>query len=398
MIAITGFFRLKQVQTSTGLPVNGSDSGMTLIDLAVFMTVLGLLAVPLIQKYNNDRIFVTKQDSVNRLGIIRQSLSNFYFENNRYPCPSDITLNTNNPNYGHETCTGGGPVRQGGVPFADLKLPIEAALDAWNNRLLYAVTSAQNVAPVAPAPFPVGVITVRQPACGPDPDGINIICDLSLPPTQINNGHWVIVSHGPKGVGARSAEGVLVEICPAAGGPRSEKENCDGNSIFYGLFGTSAHSDIKGSAVNDNYNDDIVLYGNQTFQRIWIYSPLTTALQVQDTITAYLSVGINNPNPQTEVDVMGNILTTNNAADPTDTGNLNTAQMCDRNGDNCMDPGAIGGVNRINCQNSPGQAGLRGIRQNTGSCLNGYLQTATSSCPAGKKVTGFDAVGKVICN
>jgi hypothetical protein len=95
-------------------------------------------------------------------------------------------------------------IRIGGVPVRSLNLPDEFALDAWGNRFSYVVstnlaTPFDSLAAMGYAPDR-GVINIT----GFD-DGVNPPVSLVNPP---GSAHYLIISHGPDGAGARSFEGI----------------------------------------------------------------------------------------------------------------------------------------------------------------------------------------------
>ena len=93
-----------------------NSSGMTLIELAVVLAVVGLMAgaiVPLARSYFQDRI---RTQISTRLDEDRNALLSFWDTRQVLPCP-DTTGD------GQADCSGSGNVLYGTLPFADLGVP-----------------------------------------------------------------------------------------------------------------------------------------------------------------------------------------------------------------------------------------------------------------------------------
>ena len=378
-----------------------SCAGMTLIDMSIMLAVVGLIAVPIIQTYQYYASSKARGITEANMLAIDKAIDDFYFNNGRYPCPSNITLATNSPFYGRETtncptlAVTPGTTREGGVPFITLKIPESMSLDGWGNRLSYTVT--ERLRRPWGMPAPTGVITVH----GSQFDGI------SCAPPQINlflGVHYLVVSHGANGAGATPREGgiVPVQACPAAGALGSERENCDVNNdrVFYhSKCGTTLRAGLT-------FNDDVVSPSVRTTgpQRTWVYNTANT----NNMVTSALNVGVNNPTPAFGLDVIGNIRADNPAGT---NGNIISDEICDINGQNCFNPRAIGGGDpAMNCPNGFNGTSMGGIWDPTPTDPSGdsilhssancgtFLPATGAPCPAGQFITGFDASGVRICN
>lgn len=376
------------------------QSGMTLIDLSIFLMVLGLLTVPLIKVYDGWKYSKARGITDNNIASINKAIADYYFDNRRYPCPAVATDAPNSANFGRENCAGTaipGNMHDGMVPFVTLKIPADMALDGWSNRIRY-VVSTQMVPPIAPpvATFPVTGITLQRFS--------PVSCNGTLNAPQLNT-QIVLVSHGPKGVGAFSSNGTLVQACPGGATPPLEAENCDGDAVFFDDI--CARNDREGP----NYYDDIIYSDDTVPSRIWMYST-SPAADPTDIVSTMQRVGINNPNPfgggpDMGVDVLGNVMSGDGTvANP---GAIVSDALCDVNGANCFTPELIGGVatTRNDCTKNPGQGiGMRGIWGGTEAgdartgarvrCQSSYLPAAATTCPANKYAIGFSG-GRIVC-
>jgi type II secretory pathway pseudopilin PulG len=337
----------------------------------------------------------------NNIAAINMAIANYFYDNGRYPCPALLNIASNQANYGKQNCAGttAGTIRSGSVPFVDLKIPMEMALDGWKNRIDYTV--AVSLSDPATAVFPTTIntdISVLRflpidPATGGQcPGGENM---------PMVNTHFVLVSHGETGAGATSADGNLVATCPAGGAASVESENCNADTVF--------RSDIcaRSNANNASYYDDVVFATNTPPQRIWVYST-AAGNDPSDIVSTIPQIGINNPDPfgntgQAGLDVRGNIVTGDGGAN---LGAIVADTMCDVNAQNCFSPSLIGGPATMmnDCQKNH-SFGMRGIWNGTEAsdsragarvrCQNSFTPSAANVC-APKYAIGFEQ-GKIKC-
>jgi prepilin-type N-terminal cleavage/methylation domain-containing protein len=233
-----------------------NQKGFTLIELAIVMMIAGvlltLLGGAITSFFKQTRISQTET----RIATIETAIDNFLSLNNRLPCPAsptaapgaaafNVEVTTTNCNSA-ATISGAvsvpgrsaSRVRIGTVPVRSLNLPDETALDGWGNRFTYAVT--QVLATNGLYDNTLGSIAIT--------DSVNSLAQQVINPP--NTAHYVLLSHGPTAMGARSQSGVLVEAC---GGTSLDETNCDGTSIF---TRTILNSDTQGT----NFYDDILVF------------------------------------------------------------------------------------------------------------------------------------------
>lgn len=349
------------------------QGGFTLLDLSVSMIVIGLIGAGALQTY---RLYAETKDYGNTLtsfGGLQTAMANFYYENGFYPCPADITMEPGDADYGLAVspCNTGGPPGQyvsGGIPFKDLKIPMEFAIDGWKNKIVYTVT--RRLTNAGTYEIDRGFLNI----VGVDADGNDV---TYTPDSNGYEAHYVIYSAGNDGAGAITAEGQPSgAACPDAGTQPRQNENCDGDSTFF-------HSNFALSkAENENYYDDIVMYATNAPSRIWVEQQNGT-----DIVTG-LSIGIGTDAPTVALDVAGDILA--------DSGNVLADRICDRADapDNCFEPDMIGGTGE-NC----GAAGIRGIRNGEIVCATAVLPESAvpRNCGEGQYVIGIDSDGNLDC-
>jgi prepilin-type N-terminal cleavage/methylation domain-containing protein len=231
------------------------SAGFNLIELAIAMTISGLLMAGFLQDYSimseKARLDTTKQ----RLDDLRSALMTYAVGHERLPCPASPS----GAPPGEDSCAPGAlpdkdviavspsPLKQGdqqneiwigAVPLRDLRLSNEQGLDGWGNRFTFAVSRRLTLPRgMRGNPVPPGIITVQ------DEKGNNVL-DVA------GTGRYVIVSHGPTGAGAWTAQGRQTPCDPVT----LDGKNCSGGDTFV----VSGFSLVAGST----FYDDIVVYDN----------------------------------------------------------------------------------------------------------------------------------------
>lgn len=113
------------------------QSGFTLVEMAVVVFLIGILATLGITALNTQLANAAISATQSREYILKDALMNYLRVNKRLPCPATDST-------GGETRTGGTPSpckgNFGYIPYATLGLPKSAGLDGWNNFFSYAVS------------------------------------------------------------------------------------------------------------------------------------------------------------------------------------------------------------------------------------------------------------------
>ncbi|MEK7801451.1 MAG: hypothetical protein AAB276_03260, partial [Pseudomonadota bacterium] len=147
-----------------------NQGGYTLLMMAMSLMVIGVISVGGLQAYN---IYSVKQKlalNEKRVADIIQKVQAYRQLYGRLPCPASLDAARNSAAYGQESncadvatiatgnCVGGicvvagarplvSPrVRIGAIPFRVLQADESEVVDAYNNRMLYAVTETLGVA------------------------------------------------------------------------------------------------------------------------------------------------------------------------------------------------------------------------------------------------------------
>jgi prepilin-type N-terminal cleavage/methylation domain-containing protein len=193
------------------------QEGFSLVEMAIVIVIVGFVLGALLVPLQAQRQQLFQSQTENTLEIAKKALLGFAQAKGRLPCPANAN-GLENPLGGNATCAS----QLGYLPAATLGIqPTDAngfAVDAWNNRIMYAVSQNSAVTvPVNPATpdFTINSLT----------DGMNIVGIVNLTPELrvcnsatgitatacsggaetnylINNAVAIIYSTGPTGVQA----------------------------------------------------------------------------------------------------------------------------------------------------------------------------------------------------
>lgn len=351
------------------------EEGFTLIELCIALTVLGLILAMTLQQINAYTKMKSRDDTTTTFSNLEAAFNEFYYQNNRHPCPAALNLARTHANYGREgtNCTTG-TVVTGMVPFRALNIPENMAYDGWHNRITYGVTRTLTVAPVLPTATGAIVPTMitYDTATGSTTYG---------PPTSgPNRAHYVLVSHGDNGVGAYNEAGLVTRPCVVAAVPaNAERSNCDANTSY-----TIASSRYYVNYANTtDYYDDIVTAIRSVPTRVWASSPVNR----RDiyTKTSRIGIGTENPDTTVNIDVAGNIRSEE----------MRAGVVCDNNNPlRCFQPAMISGnLPTMECGGV-----MTGIANGIAMCASlGFNSGPAATCPAGTYGVGFNSTGALIC-
>jgi prepilin-type N-terminal cleavage/methylation domain-containing protein len=188
---------MNQTQSRT-LHCRRFSAGFTLVEMAVVVTLIGILmamglAVTTSVMQNTQRT-VTKD----RLSAIRLALMAYYRANSGvFPCPdapAGAAVRDGLQNVAGAACS----AQFGTVPYVDLGLPRETALDGYGNYISYRLATNWHTAGLATTPLCASSATVtyfRPPVPAPA-----ITVNYSAGPAATVG--IVLISHGSNGFGA----------------------------------------------------------------------------------------------------------------------------------------------------------------------------------------------------
>lgn len=262
--------------------IKSSETGFSLIELAIFMMVMAVILTTALSwlaptaKDEAEKVLLTHQ----RVRAVQQALRTFRVNHERLPCPANPLIADNNPDTlaGVEDCSGydNTGMNLGTVPFRTLGLSAEYRVDGWGRRFTYHVSTrlcglSQDATPIncTAQTFKDGIddgtaLTVRtvRPNA-PDPS------DPTDDNNYINNTDvaYVVVSHGINGDGAFMPSGQQ-RLSGRAQSTCSHAE-CKEQFNIANLSAPATAEDPDSIYWSDNYSsefDDFILY--ETKQQI----------------------------------------------------------------------------------------------------------------------------------
>ena len=265
------------------------------------------------------------------------------------------------------------PVLVGSLPYYDLGLTIKESLDGWGNRFTYAVSFYETQTAGPPIGVKsgfeddLGAINVQKSSYGAMTAG-------QYPGTgTANSWPFVIISHGIDGKGAYDYYGRQIPCTAGA----LDTENCNGDSTFI-LSGNTVADNLYSTAKGANYYDDVyfVYQINQVVDK-WLFNGSTKMYN-----NSLGNVGIGNNNPNSALDVSGNVKASVGVLTP---------QVCDASGNNCMKQTFLG--LGASCGSF-----VTGIANNSLECSTrvGGTLAGPRTC-GGQFVTAIDTSGNLTC-
>lgn len=219
-------------------------SGFTLIEIAIVITIIGLLVAGFAQAYQA----MMKKNQISEVektyDSAQEAMRNFILSDpnpldglpeteSRYPCPASSTAAPTSADFGQEFCptvsagscengvcvrsgTGGQLVFVGALPTRTLGVSSQVAIDPYGNRLTYAVS--------------VDLTSAGSLSGGATPPGA-ITIDPTMAGTPITDAHFAIITHGEDGAGSYTYEGAQhPNACRF--GEDGDAENCDNDARF----------------------------------------------------------------------------------------------------------------------------------------------------------------------
>jgi prepilin-type N-terminal cleavage/methylation domain-containing protein len=127
------------------------SSGFSLLEMAVVLIILGFVLGAILAPIQAQRQMLHQSQTENTLEIAKKALLGYAQSQGRLPCPATALSNIDAGSKGLESplpATGTCTVAAGFLPAATLGIqPTDSSgfvIDAWNNRIRYAVTQTNN--------------------------------------------------------------------------------------------------------------------------------------------------------------------------------------------------------------------------------------------------------------
>lgn len=215
-------------------------AGFTLIEMAITLTILGLVLAPLFGylTMQSRQEQARKEEEVN--SRILSALALYVRQNGHYPCPANPQAVPGDANYGLGGGTPGvscpnastsGGIAFGTIPTRDIGLPFRLMSNRYGYKYIYAVTmTLTGDASLA------GSIRVNEPA--------GMVTNMAP---------FALVNPGSDGKGVYPESSATID--QACGSTALDSENCDNDNVFF----DADYSD-EGSPSTATYYDDTLVY------------------------------------------------------------------------------------------------------------------------------------------
>jgi prepilin-type N-terminal cleavage/methylation domain-containing protein len=286
---------------------NHGDAGFTLVEMAVVLLIIGLIAgigADLMRRFEREGRLDRTQVA---LDGVEDALTLFVMQNKRLPCPADGRLPVGDPGAGREFFESDGPggcLEQafGTVPYVALGIGAVASRDGWNRRLTYRVdpvltrdhtkTAANcgsgdsgDACACDGGGMDLSCIDVRL--IGEGQGGIDDIlanfqgtglglttCQAAGCPTgtilmsraAANAAAYVLISHGRDGHGAATNGGTLIDVAAAELGDH-ERPNLNGQALSADQAGPAVGAGFVDREINDRDSSEANAYFNDYLRR-----------------------------------------------------------------------------------------------------------------------------------
>jgi prepilin-type N-terminal cleavage/methylation domain-containing protein len=243
--------------------------GFTLVELAVVLAIVGLLLGSIIYALSAQQEQRAREQTQRSLEQARDAVLGFAVANGRLPCPASVA------SAGIENPAGGGDCTNyydGFLPAVTLGFqPVDSdgfAVDAWNNRIRYAVArnlNAGTCAGTSTVPHFTVKATLKQNGMSCQPSNTELlICKSSQTapapaPGNCGPASNAVTNANPSGTvvaiifspGKNYGVAPSAALATAAGKP-DEAANLDGNTVFI------SHTPAPMGATGGEYDDMMV--------------------------------------------------------------------------------------------------------------------------------------------
>lgn len=389
-------------------------TGLTMIEVAILLTVSGLILSVVAQYYTSYRQTYVIQENIGRM---KQIVASIDYHNNKhgfYPCPAPRAVRGNDTAFGKSfcpalgtlnfgDCTASGICRVrtvdnraaliGALPFKDLNMTVNLSmndfLDTFQNQYTYVMMEE-----FKDAGYEEDDANIRRTVVTYN-DGSG-----RLETSDNDEQPFVLISHGANGVGAYNIEGRLVAPCDLG---TAEGENCDDtNAIFlalqrkrsedgetdYDTAGIASRGTVEGSALM--YDDFVEFSTENGGSNHWSKEASRGLKSLRPGL-----IGVGTQEPLAKLHISDPITPMPAIPDANFLSEqVHTNVICEHNDDDCFDPDVIAG-DGITCNNSP----MIGISQSQSICSDrGVLLGVTpQECDPGEYVQSIDAAGTINC-
>jgi prepilin-type N-terminal cleavage/methylation domain-containing protein len=132
---------------------NKKNLAFTLLEMSITILILGIILVGAINFQINIKERSKENITADKIEKIEQAIRAYFIQNEKLPCPADITSLKTDSSYGNELRTNGSCIVNnsnflnnsliyGGVPTKVLDLNNDYGIDAWNDKIAYIVSKS----------------------------------------------------------------------------------------------------------------------------------------------------------------------------------------------------------------------------------------------------------------
>lgn len=398
-----------------------SQSGYTLLQVAIALVVIGVLMAPMISSYNlykkNQKIAQTAET----IQTVTTALQTFRDINGFYPCPAPLKTPRSLVGYGTATACLTDPaitglasgacdsvagicieqafparaatlaaltppasprVIVGALPFRTLQLDESQALDLYGTRLVYAIT--ESMTDLATINDSNGAISVRKI------DGTPLL-------TPDGSATFFIYSPGENGLGGYGKEGALIAACAGVG---ADTQNCtdgfeDGNTTADAVYISDVQNDAPGAA----FFDDATGYFSDRNNPMWRRTTADPEV-IEDLSPNAVGIGrVSSAISSAMLDIAPNtgdvaaLWARDQGTGPLELSGLHVQRVCKSDQTSCFEPSVLAGDPDLGTGGMKCAAGFMvGIENGNPICDN-----ISFTCPPGKILTGIAANGQPQC-
>lgn len=420
---------MKNYQLKQGR-VRQSENGLTLIELAVALIVVGLLIISFIKLYDVQRGARLQQLQNYKIFTIADGLQRYWSEHGHYPCPARRDLSMTDPNFAASSAvtvspaspvpvdrdgdgnndlicnnpdivTGGSwqgisiaaglfpdpntllpsRVRIGTIPYKEVGIGKEDIIDVYGNLFTYAVVETQATENLYEEYNPSDPLTDYRMILLNDVDLTNCDAVTGVCTTATDNPRsidLVFFSHGENARGAYNASVASITPQIACNGvvTNGDIENCNEDAVFV----TSEYA--ARSAASTGVTDDTLSSDLAAWTYIWDIA-LTEPDSIYNRADGNMAVGLRNGDQK--VHILGNLKVESAVgSDLNDSGKVQTNDVCGETlgpaTTDCFDPANIAGLDadpdRFQC---PDGFIMHGMGNGDVECRS-ILFNATAAC------------------